>query len=148
MVYLRLVQNPGWNSQQLSPASTVRTSLIYSDQTVAMRLLDSSTFQFEEFLGTDIPPYAILSHTWSTQEISYDEMLSPGLETRQKVGYLKIQSCCRIAKERGLSYAWVDSCCIDKRSSAELSEAINSMYRYYEEAKVFRLSCRCRSRFY
>jgi hypothetical protein len=30
---------------------------------------------------------------------------------------------------------WIDTCCIDKRSSAELSEAIDSMYRWYEAVK-------------
>lgn len=28
----------------------------------------------------------------------------------------------------------IDSCCIDKSSSAELTEAINSMFKWYREA--------------
>ncbi|RDW70383.1 hypothetical protein BP5796_08780 [Coleophoma crateriformis] len=101
-----------------------------------MRLINTSTFRFEQFLGTKKPPYAILSHTWDSQEVTYDEMLNPSQETRRKTGFQKIESCCGIAKEYGLSYAWVDTCCIDKRSSAELSEAINSMYRWYRDAEV------------
>lgn len=31
---------------------------------------------------------------------------------------------------------WVDTCCIDKSSSAELSEAINSMFAWYRNAKI------------
>jgi hypothetical protein len=100
-----------------------------------MRLINTSTLEFEEFLGTKKPPYAILSHTWGEQEVTYDETLNPSPETRRKAGFQKIESCCRIARDYGLFYAWVDTCCIDKRSSAELSEAINSMYRWYRDAE-------------
>ncbi len=51
-------------------------------------------------------------------------------------GYSKIRSCCAIAAQQGFEYVWIDTCCIDKTSSAELSEAINSMYRYYQEAQI------------
>ena len=44
--------------------------------------------------------------------------------------------CCNQAKRDGYKYAWVDTCCIEKNSSAELQEAINSMYRWYSEAAV------------
>lgn len=36
----------------------------------------------------------------------------------------------------GLKYIWIDSCCIDKTSSSELAESINSMFRWYEESEV------------
>jgi hypothetical protein len=101
-----------------------------------MRRINTSTLQFEEFLGSHKPPYAILSHTWGKQEVTYDQMLNPSQETRRKAGYHKIEGCCGMAKDFGLSYAWVDSACIDKRSSAELSEAINSIYRWYRDAEV------------
>ncbi|KAN0084821.1 Heterokaryon incompatibility protein (HET) domain containing protein [Elaphomyces granulatus] len=101
-----------------------------------MRLINTLTLRFEEFPGTKEPPYAILSHTWGKQEVTYDETLNPSQETRRKAGFQKIEGCCGMAREYGLSYAWVDSCCIDKRSSAELSEAINSMYRWYRDAEV------------
>jgi Heterokaryon incompatibility protein (HET) len=101
-----------------------------------MRLLDTSTLEFNEFLGAAKPPYAILSHTWTGDEVTHDEMLNPGPATRLKAGFEKIKSCCSMAKKHNFSYVWVDSCCIDKRSSAELSEAINSMYRWYREAAL------------
>ena len=53
-----------------------------------------------------------------------------------KLGYAKIAFTCRQAQRDGWSYAWVDTCCIDKTSSAELSEAINSMYRWYQKAQI------------
>ena len=57
-------------------------------------------------------------------------------ELARKEGYQKIMYCCRQAQRDGLKYCWVDTCSIDKSSSAELSEAINSMFRYYGDAKV------------
>jgi hypothetical protein len=55
---------------------------------------------------------------------------------KTKEGYTKIQNCCRQALRDGYDHVWIDTCCIDKSSSAELSEAINSMYKWYARAKV------------
>ena len=57
-------------------------------------------------------------------------------EVRQRLGYRKIWDTCQQAKKDGYEWVWVDTCCIDKRSSAELSEAINSMYRWYENSRI------------
>ena len=88
--------------------------------------------------------YAILSHRWiEDTEVDYEEMI--GLanmdievrdEIRQRPGYRKIWDTCQQAMRDGYEWVWVDTCCIDKRSSAELSEAINSMYRWYEHSGV------------
>lgn len=51
-------------------------------------------------------------------------------------GYTKIKAFCEVARQLNLDWAWVDTCCIDKSSSAELSEAINSMFRWYGHAAV------------
>ena len=99
-----------------------------------MRLLNSTTLKLHEFIGSQIPPYAILSHTWDKEEVSCQE-LSAGTAVEKK-GFEKIKRCCEIAAGDGFEYAWVDTCCIDKTSSAELSEAINSMFRWYQEAEV------------
>jgi len=99
-----------------------------------MRLLDTTTFELCEFFDRKIPPYAILSHTWGEGEVSFQELQSgDGVFKR---GYAKIRSCCELAASDGFEYAWVDTCCIDKTSSAELSEAINSMYRWYRFSDV------------
>jgi hypothetical protein len=85
-------------------------------------------------LGNNIPPYAILSHTWGRDEDEvtfYDVNFGTG---KAKAGYSKIRLCGEQAREHGLEYFWVDTCCIDKTSSSELSEAINSMYRWYKES--------------
>jgi hypothetical protein len=99
-----------------------------------MRLLNTSTIQFEEFPGDDIPHYAILSHTWGEEEVSFQDMQNG--HGQDKAGLVKIKSCCALAALDGWEYAWIDTCCIDKKSSAELSEAINSMFEWYRRAAV------------
>jgi hypothetical protein len=104
-----------------------------------MRLLNAKTLQLKEFTcpEADIPPYAILSHTWSTtseDEISLQDIRSS--RAARKAGYAKIKNSCKETAKGGLEYVWVDTCCIDKSSSAELSEAINSMFRWYKNAAI------------
>lgn len=98
-----------------------------------MRLIDITTKQLAEFSGKP-PPYAILSHTWGNDEVTLQEMTSPVV--RQKQGFAKISQFCASVSIRlpNVKYVWVDTCCIDKSSSAELTEAINSMFRWYREA--------------
>jgi hypothetical protein len=105
-----------------------------------MRLINSKTHKLEEFTG-EIPPYVILSHTWGENEISFQEMpnfvhLKQEIEPRQRAAYTKIEGSCKTALKDGFEYVWVDTCCIDKTSSSELSEAINSMYQWYQQADV------------
>ncbi|KAK1757850.1 heterokaryon incompatibility protein-domain-containing protein [Echria macrotheca] len=99
-----------------------------------MVLLNTETGLFEEFIGRHIPEYAILSHTWEDEEVSFQDMSDPA--SRSKKGFAKIDMTCRQAAGAGILYAWVDTCCIDKSSSAELTEAINSMYVWYGRAKI------------
>jgi hypothetical protein len=101
-----------------------------------MRLLHTQTLTLHKFPPDRIPLYAILSHTWGKdeEEVKLQDLETPGVA--RKAGYAKIEGCCRQAREDKLEYVWVDTCCIDKTSSAELSEAINSMFRWYKNAKV------------
>lgn len=99
-----------------------------------MWLMHVETRQLKEFFNNDIPAYAILSHTWGKEEVTFQDLKTK--DHQQKLGYAKIEGCCRQAQKDGLSYVWVDTCCIDKTSSTELSEAINSMFHWYEAAKV------------
>lgn len=97
-----------------------------------MRLLHTDKLTIEYFEGADIPWYSILSHRWGSEEVSYQ-----GYRDRtstQKSGYTKIINLCRLAKSRGIEWTWIDTCCIDKTSSAELTESINSMWAYYRDA--------------
>ncbi|XTI92244.1 WD40 repeat-like protein [Cenococcum geophilum] len=104
-----------------------------------MRLLlrsNTSNFSFaEEFIGDDaIPPYAILSHTWGadTEEVTFEDLTNGTGE--DKPGFKKIQFCGEQARKDGLQYFWIDTCCINKANHAELSQAINSMFRWYRNA--------------
>ncbi|CAI6331989.1 unnamed protein product [Periconia digitata] len=99
-----------------------------------MRLLHVKTRKLQEFFGVAIPPYAILSHTWGSEEVTFNDLLTGDYHTKH--GYIKIDGCCQEAVSQGMTWVWVDSCCIDKSSSAELSEAINSMFNWYQNAKV------------
>jgi len=101
-----------------------------------MRLINAKTLKLEEFYDVETrPEYAILSHRWVPgEEVSFQDMQR---DDRQKgADWSKIQFCCQQALEDGYEYAWVDTCCIDKTSSAELSEAINSMFDWYSGARV------------
>lgn len=95
-----------------------------------MRLLNAHTFKLKTFFN-NIPPYAILSHCWEDEEVVFSD-LDDLEQARKKKGFAKLQKTCELAIEDGFEYAWIDTCCIDKSSSAELSEAINSMFVWYK----------------
>lgn len=113
-----------------------------------MRLIDVLTLELEDFTLKEKPRYAILSHTWEDDEVTYQDIQNDhdvrkvyrtiihAGSAKVRTGYKKIFQACLLAKEDQISYVWVDTCCIDKTSSAELSEAINSMYRWYKESQV------------
>lgn len=108
---------------------------------MSIRLINTTTLQMKMFGGDNVPSYAILSHTWDgDEEVNYQEMTrlasDPDHPALAKSGYQKIIRTCKKAASHGFGHAWVDTCCIDKSSSAELSEAINSMFKWYEQAGV------------
>lgn len=105
-----------------------------------MILINTETLQLHITSNTNYN-YAVLSHTWGTfyEELNYQEMMVPERTpiTLAKPGYLKMIQLCEIARARySLPWAWIDTCCIDKSSSAELSESINSMFMIYKNAEV------------
>ena len=117
-----------------------------------MRLLHTTQLTFKEFFDNSIPRYCILSHRWRDDEVSYNDFLA-GRNTNSK-GYAKILAACDYAFRVGArgtpdslpngsyDWIWIDTCCIDKSCSAELTEAINSIYAWYENA-LFGVSIRC-----
>lgn len=100
-----------------------------------MWLINVDTRKLEPFEGK-IPPYAILSHRWDDHELSFRDFEDDWSIIKTKPGAEKIEYTCKLAKADGLQYAWIDTCSIDKSSSAELSEAINSMFRWYKRSQV------------
>jgi heterokaryon incompatibility protein (HET) len=103
-----------------------------------MRLLqynsDGDFSLTKDFVSGEIPEYAILSHTWGadTEEVTYRDLIDG--TGKSKVGYEKIRFCGEQARHDGFPYFWVDTCCIDKSNNSELTEAINSMFRWYRDA--------------
>lgn len=101
-----------------------------------MRLINVDTFELEEFMDHRSTHYAILSHTWGNGEVTLVDMQRGLPHAEALPGFEKIRGACRQAASDGFKFVWVDTCCIDKSSSAELSEAINSMFRWYSDAKI------------
>jgi hypothetical protein len=106
-----------------------------------MRLINTTSLDLVEFYDANIPQYAILSHTWEPDgEVSFQQFINAKANDKSPIrrwqGYRKILTTCQLARQDGLEWAWIDTCCIDKTSSAELSEAINSMFRWYRASEI------------
>lgn len=107
-----------------------------------MRLLNIYTLEFREFHGDEIPPYLVTSHRWSNDEANYKDVLKK--RNKESKGFQKIYGFCKFAIEwagKGQpigskeGWIWIDTCCINQNSSAEVSESINSMWAWYLESK-------------
>ncbi|KAI1277365.1 heterokaryon incompatibility protein-domain-containing protein [Xylaria sp. FL0933] len=107
-----------------------------------MRLLHVKTQTLKEFSPDCVPKYAILSHCWKHGENGPIEILYEDVESsrptnwrsEKKEAAQKVLKACAEADRLGYEWIWIDTCCIDKRSSAELSEAINSMFSWYRNS--------------
>jgi hypothetical protein len=99
-----------------------------------MHLIDTSTLKLIWFAGKP-PPYAILSHTWNAEEVIFADFSNLS-KIEATPAFCKVKLTCQQARQDGFSYAWIDTCCINKESSAELSEAINCMFRWYRDAAI------------
>lgn len=98
-----------------------------------LRRLQDDVYELTSFDDNQHPPYAILSHTWTEgQEVTYDELVAGA--SKNKSGYAKLRFCGEQAAADGIQYFWVDTCCINKSNSNELSTAINSMLQWYQRA--------------
>lgn len=105
-----------------------------------MRVLKASSIAASEGLSFvdlnphDAEPYAILSHTWGKGEVLFEHVMSG--TSASMPAYPKVVYACQQALDDGYEYVWIDTCCIEKNSSAELSEAINSMFVWYRDSSV------------
>jgi hypothetical protein len=116
-----------WDPTVLSLAAIVITMRLLVDR-------GDGNLRLEEYDENSIPRYAILSHTWGAddEEVTFKDLMED--TGKNKAGYKKIEFCRKQAVKDGIQCFWVDTCCIDKSSSAELMESINSMFRYYKDA--------------
>ena len=111
----------------------------------ALRRAGAGRAELHHFPNSHSVPggYAILSHTWSHsgeqtfQEIQVNAAVCKGTthNPRDRVSP-KIRDCCLTAERDGHRWVWIDTCCINKESSTELSEAINSMFSWYVLSEV------------
>ncbi|KAL6820861.1 heterokaryon incompatibility domain-containing protein [Trichoderma sp. SZMC 28015] len=118
-----------------------------------MYLINTKTLQLQFFLheaghaasrsvgtkaaASSLPRYAILSHTWGANEVLFEDMMAKDRNAaKKKSGYSKIEYGCRRAAADGFDYLWLDTCCVDKNSLADLSETINSMFRWYKTCSL------------
>ena len=100
-----------------------------------MRLLECKNddeFSLTKDFVDNVPTYAILSHIWGAEEVTFQELIDGS--GKHKAGYKKIRFCGEQAKRDDLQYFWVDTCYIDKTNSTELAKSINSMFRWYRYA--------------
>jgi hypothetical protein len=70
-----------------------------------MRLINVKTLAFEEYYGENIPSYAVLSHTWGSEGVTYQEWCSRKF-SKTKAGYKKIRSACKLALDDEVNYLW------------------------------------------
>jgi hypothetical protein len=106
-----------------------------------MRLLNAKTYELKSFNRDKVPDYVILSHRWNIEELTFDDIRTDPLsdqnsQARKKLGFSKVEGACKLANEDGYCWIWIDSCCIDKSSSSELQETINSMWDFYAKANI------------
>ncbi len=103
-----------------------------------LRMNSDGTFSLIQFPKHDVPSYAVLSHTWRGEfEVTFQDVIDSTSTTKineNGLNFDKLYFCGEQAKKDRLQYFWVDTCCIDRTSSAELSEAINSMFCWYQRS--------------
>ncbi|KAK3384148.1 hypothetical protein B0T24DRAFT_588744 [Lasiosphaeria ovina] len=119
------------------PSSAGRDTRFGPPTRPAMRLINVKTCKLDEFHDNETPKYAILSHTWGhdSEELTFRDV-EEGRIDKPGIGSIKFRGSCQQAKQDKLGYVWIDTCCIDKTNLVELSEAINSMFRWYRRASV------------
>lgn len=100
-----------------------------------MRLLHTTKLTFDEYFNASIPSYCILSHRWGQDELTFSDVLDKRWRAKSE-GYRKLYGVCKLASRLGFDWIWIDTCCIDKANNTELTEAINSMFKYYLNSKL------------
>ncbi|THU92001.1 hypothetical protein K435DRAFT_565751, partial [Dendrothele bispora CBS 962.96] len=86
--------------------------------------------------------YVILSYTWGKEEVTSQDIQDLSIAEEEigcvegKISWVKVTSACAYARRYYFEWIWIDLCCINKESSAELSKALNSMYGYYGNSMV------------
>lgn len=81
--------------------------------------------------------YVTLSHRWGWDEPLFRDIQGEAVyHGKSTHGMAKLQTFCAFAAKYGYKWAWSDTCCIDKESSAELQEAVGSMFSWYRQSSL------------
>ena len=101
-----------------------------------MRLLNVRTLKFSEYFY-DIPKYIIASHRWKAGTEATIKDIGKKRDT-DKDGYRKVNDFAKYVREHigHVEWLWIDTCCVDQSSSQEVTEAVNSMFRWYSQAEA------------
>lgn len=133
---LSLIVQLIWHSQEIRAHEVLAGGF---KDVFKMRFIDTTTLEVtKDLLHTQIPEkYAILSHRWREEEVSLHELHETDRDGLVHLrGFRKIAAAAKLAKDTGYDWLWVNTVCIDKTSSADLSESINSMFRWYQNADI------------
>ncbi|KAH6693391.1 heterokaryon incompatibility protein-domain-containing protein [Leptodontidium sp. MPI-SDFR-AT-0119] len=106
-----------------------------------MRLLNTRSLELRSFVPRELPDYVILSHRWGPEEVTLKDIIRCPVSAvenpaRQLMGFSKVKGACKLAADDGYDWIWIDSCCIDKESSADVDKSINSMWTYYTRSNI------------
>ena len=113
-------------------------SMTEVESAAVMYLINVRSLELEEFGDETQVQYAVLSHRWQAGELIFEDTVRKQGHRYLPVDQIpeKVQRCCRQAANDGLSYVWIDTCCINKTDASQHEEAINSMFSYYQNAEV------------
>lgn len=101
-----------------------------------MHLLNTQTCRLQRFFDhSQLPQYATLSHCWGPDEVTFEDMQRVD-EVPRNPGYAKLRRACQTAQDQGLEWLWADTVCIDRSSTAALTEAVNSSFRWYQQSQI------------
>ncbi|KAG0709348.1 hypothetical protein DFH29DRAFT_887948 [Suillus ampliporus] len=75
--------------------------------------------------------YVTLSHRWEGDEPALNDIADDGVYCLPTSRFDKVRNLCLKARKCGYDWAWIDTCCIDQGSSAEVQKSISSMFLWY-----------------
>lgn len=102
-----------------------------------MRLLNVDSLELKDFAGGNLPKYVTASHRWASgSETSFKDVLKQ--RNKDTTGYQKVQAFAIYVKTHipSIKWLWIDTCCINQDSAAELSEAVNLMFEWYRNSEI------------
>ncbi|KAG1726961.1 heterokaryon incompatibility protein-domain-containing protein [Suillus paluster] len=117
--------------------SAFKTSTEYTNLLLSIiQHPDLQTERVKEAVATYFG-WVMLSHRWEGKEpLLHDIKDKVVYELEAAGGLVKLQSFCKIARDAGYHWAWVDSCCIDQRDNVELQKSLNSMFTWYHNSAL------------